>query len=54
MDKIAVQSSDINSIGYDEINKTLEIEFHSGGVYQCLWHIEIQRTAAAKIQVKIS
>lgn len=36
MNRIPVKSSNINSIGYDEKNKTLEIEFHSGGIYQYL------------------
>lgn len=34
MDRIKVQSTDINSIGYDEKSRTLEIEFHTGNVYQ--------------------
>ena len=29
-----VKSSDILSIGYDSKSQILEIEFHSGGVYQ--------------------
>ena len=29
-----VSSSNIRSIGYDSESNTLEIEFHSGGVYQ--------------------
>ena len=29
-----VSSSNIRSIGYDSMSSTLEIEFHSGGVYQ--------------------
>jgi hypothetical protein len=29
-----VQSSNLKSIGYDEQQKFLEIEFHSGGIYQ--------------------
>jgi hypothetical protein len=34
MDRIPVDSSNITSIGYDEDSSTLEIEFHSGAVYQ--------------------
>ena len=34
MKRIAVESSNLASIGYDEETKTLEIQFHSGGVYQ--------------------
>jgi len=30
----SVNSSNIKSIGYDSGSNTLEIEFHSGGVYQ--------------------
>ena len=29
-----VSSSNINSVGYNSIQMVLEIEFHSGGVYQ--------------------
>lgn len=29
-----VSSSNISSIGYDPESRSLEIEFHSGGVYQ--------------------
>ena len=29
-----VSSSNIRSIGYDPESQTLEIEFHSGGIYQ--------------------
>jgi KTSC domain len=31
---IAVQSSDLAGVDYDEWNHTLLIEFHSGGVYE--------------------
>lgn len=34
MERIQVASSNISSIGYDEDSSTLEIEFHSGAVYQ--------------------
>ncbi len=34
MERIRVRSSNIRSIGYDEITHTLEIEFHHGGIYQ--------------------
>jgi len=34
MERIPVESSNISSIGYDEENEILEIEFHSGSVYQ--------------------
>lgn len=30
----SVSSSNIRSIGYDSKFQTLEIEFHSGGIYQ--------------------
>jgi hypothetical protein len=29
-----VQSSNIKSVGYDSQNKTLEVEFKSGGIFQ--------------------
>ena len=34
MNRQHVSSSNIRSIGYDPESKTLEIEFHSGGIYQ--------------------
>ena len=34
MKRISVESSNLASVGYDEESKTLEIQFHSGGVYQ--------------------
>jgi hypothetical protein len=34
VDRKAVQSSTIASVGYEVGISTLEIEFHSGGVYQ--------------------
>jgi len=34
MTRQPVSSSDISSIGYDVKSQTLEIEFHSGGIYQ--------------------
>ena len=34
MERKAVDSSNLASIGYDPSNKTLEVEFHSSGVYQ--------------------
>ena len=34
MNRTPVHSSNIKSVGYEEEFKILEIEFHSGGVYQ--------------------
>ncbi len=34
MERQPVTSSDIKSIDYDASTSTLEVEFHSGGVYQ--------------------
>lgn len=34
MERIAVNSSNLSSVGYDEPSQTLEIEFHHGGIYQ--------------------
>ncbi|NQU99157.1 MAG: KTSC domain-containing protein [Parcubacteria group bacterium] len=34
MERQYVQSSNINSVGYDEESQTLEIKFRSGGTYQ--------------------
>ena len=34
MERKNVSSSNVKSIGFDEKNKVLEIEFHSGGIYQ--------------------
>ena len=36
MKRKAVNSTDIESIGYDKMAKTLEVAFHSGGLYQYL------------------
>lgn len=36
MDRQPVQSSNIRSVGYDATTLTLEVEFHSGGIYQYL------------------
>ena len=34
MDRQLVSSSNIRSVGYETESQTLEIEFHSGGIYQ--------------------
>ena len=34
MKRTAVESSNLASVGYDEETKTLEIQFHSGGIFQ--------------------
>lgn len=34
MDRYSVASSNIASIGYDDLNETLEVEFLNGSVYQ--------------------
>jgi len=34
MDRVAVNSSSLKSVGYDESSKILEIEFSNGGIYQ--------------------
>jgi hypothetical protein len=34
MKRTAVESSNIASVGYNEVLKTLEIQFHSGGIYE--------------------
>ena len=34
MERKAVRSGSIASVGYDARNKTLEVEFRHGGVYQ--------------------
>ena len=36
MNRKPVSSSNIRSIGYDSKSRTLEIEFHSGDIYQYL------------------
>ncbi len=36
MNRQFVQSSNLKSVGYDRETNVLEIEFHSGGVYQYL------------------
>jgi hypothetical protein len=34
MNRKSVESSNLASIGYDAVNKILEIEFNHGGIYQ--------------------
>jgi hypothetical protein len=34
MERTAVTSSNIASIGYDPASQTVEVEFHEGGVFQ--------------------
>lgn len=34
MERTAVSSSDLKSVGYDQTSGTLEVEFHRGGTYQ--------------------
>jgi hypothetical protein len=34
MNRVPVQSSNLRSVSYDPTSQTLEIEFHSGGIYQ--------------------
>jgi hypothetical protein len=34
MKRTPVSSSNLREVGYDAASQTLEIEFHSGGVYQ--------------------
>lgn len=34
MDRSRVRSSNIRSVGYDAASRMLELEFHSGGLYQ--------------------
>lgn len=34
MERKSVSSSNLRSVGYDAETRTLEIEFHDGGVYQ--------------------
>lgn len=36
MNRQEVSSSDIKSVGYDEQNEVLEVEFQAGSVYQYL------------------
>jgi len=34
MERQSVKSSNLSSIGYDEENEILEVEFNHGGIYQ--------------------
>ncbi len=34
MNRTPVSSSNLHSVGYDPSTRTLEIEFHNGGIYQ--------------------
>ena len=31
----SVASGDLRAVGYDAMRMILEVEFHSGGIYQC-------------------
>jgi len=33
MDRLAVKSKNLKSVGYDEESMTLQVEFHRGGIY---------------------
>lgn len=48
MKRTQVKSSNLISIGYDEDTKTLEIEYHNGGVYQ---YFNVQPKVYARIMV---
>jgi hypothetical protein len=34
MERLPVSSSNLASVGYDEVGQVLEVEFRNGGVYQ--------------------
>lgn len=34
MDRVAVESTNLSSVGYDEDSSILEVEFNDGSVYQ--------------------
>lgn len=34
MERISVSSTNVDSVGYDEDSRTLEIEFKNGSIYQ--------------------
>jgi hypothetical protein len=34
MDRTEIESSNVKSVGYDPEAEVMEVEFHSGGVYQ--------------------
>ncbi|WP_306309345.1 KTSC domain-containing protein [Xenorhabdus anantnagensis] len=34
MNRVSVSSSNLHSVGYDQVTRTLEIAFHNGGIYQ--------------------
>lgn len=36
MNRRLVESTDLKSVGYDSLSRTLEVEFQKGGVYQYL------------------
>lgn len=36
MDRLLVNSSNLVTVGYDTVSRTLEVEFQSGNVYQYL------------------
>jgi len=40
MKRQSVESSNLASVGYDEVTQTLEVEFNHGGIYQ---YFEVQK-----------
>ena len=46
MERQRVSSTNVRSIGYDDTTGTLEVEFHSGGIYQ---YFEVPETVYATL-----
>lgn len=52
MERTGVQSSSVESIGYDEESQTLEIEFKNGSIYQYFdvpVHVHVELMNAASV-----
>ena len=52
-----VKSSNVASVGYNETQKIMEIEFHSGGIYQYLnvektTYLELMKASSKRLQIK--
>ena len=48
MKRLTVDSKNIKSIGHDPVTRTLEVEFHSGAIYQ---YMDVPRVIYAAILI---
>lgn len=50
MDRQPVVSTNVKSIGYDKIQKIMEVEFHTGGIYRYFDVTEQEHSALMKAE----